>query len=242
MLRNCFLLISCLGILSACSKDSNTDEKKAEEMVLTTLELEFLEEFEYVAYKLDPDSSGAPLSERWQMELNIFLDGDFSQDYLNEVTNELKEINKLFGNGVSCKLVTTLEDSNVHLIYGSSQVIENKWVDMYNLIRDRSFSGYALYNFDADYHIFTGRIWISTPNMSLFRHELGHILGFGHSSAENCGRESRSFMCSGLSENFITFDRAIVKTLYRPEIKVGKTFQELKPIIEKLLLTDIIKP
>ena len=79
--------------------------------------------------------------------------------------------------------------------------------------------------------------------MPIFRHELGHILGFGHASDSYCDNdvpEERSYMCSSLAQEYSSIDKAMFKTLYHPDILPGVTFDVLRPSIENLLLSGEI--
>ncbi len=233
-----------LGIAFSCTKDSNPAPPEAVREFLTAVELEFLEEYEYVTFNLSPTSFGATVNEKWQSDIKLFLDGNISDAYRTDVSNALTPFNSLFGvNGPSSSLVNTLEASNVHLIFGEKSAIENIWPDMFDAIGSANFQGYALYNRDQNFNITRGRIWVRTPSIPLFNHELGHIIGLGHASPGYCGNtisSNESFMCSFLKEEFSSFDNAMIQTLYSPETEVGKTFPELRPIIENLLLSGKI--
>jgi len=65
----------------------------------------------------------------------------------------------------------------------------------------------------------------------------------GHASDSYCDgnfESNQSFMCSFLKDELSVFDEAIVKTLYNEKVEVGLTFSQLKPIIEELLLADVV--
>ncbi|KPM33598.1 Hypothetical protein I595_501 [Croceitalea dokdonensis DOKDO 023] len=233
------LWVVALIVLVSCSED-NEDAIRTE---LTSEEVDFIAEYEYVTFKLDPTSFGAPLSEKWANEVRVFLDGGITPAYQNEIVQELNAINTWLTDGTNVRLANSLADADVHLYLGPSSEIENLWPDFFGIVSNSSFSGYASYSFNANYQITTGRIWVRTNGMPIFRHELGHILGFGHGSQTYCGSESantRSFMCSGLAPNYSDFDRAIIQTLYHPDITVGNSFPELQPTIETLLLSGEI--
>lgn len=245
MIKNGFsktIIGICILVFTiSCSKES--PNSIIEEEKLTAEEELFLEEYEYVTFKLDPNSSGAPLSEKWEGEIRIFLDGEISPEYREDVVDVLSSYNSFFTNGASCLLVDTVAESNVRVVLGEKEAIKTLWPDMFNIIDNSNFIGYALYNYDGNYNIFTGRIWVNNTGMPIFTHELGHVLGFGHASSTYCGSNTsnnRSYMCSSLSNGFSDFDEGIMKTLYHPNIEVGKSFEQLKPIIEELLLTDEI--
>ncbi|MGB3149192.1 MAG: hypothetical protein WBB27_00905 [Maribacter sp.] len=236
-----FLGICVLLLGLSCSKDSENPVFK--EDVLTVEEELFLEEYEYVTFKLDPNSSGAPLSEKWEVDIKIFLDGEISPEYRAEVGAAILNYNEFFKNGISCVLVDTVSESNVRLVLGEKEAVEMLWPDMYGIIDEGNFIGYALYNYNGNYNIINGRIWVSNTGIPIFTHELGHVLGLGHASSTFCDSnttDTKSFMCSSLSNGFSDFDKGILRTLYHPSVEVGKSFQGLRPVIEDLLLSNKI--
>lgn len=225
-------------VFVSCSSDSESEEMAT---VLSEEEEAFLEQYEYITFKLDPSSNGAPLSEKWTGELNLFLGGGITSEYRALVENELVFLNDLITDGTILKTVDSVEESNVQLYLGPSSEIEPFWPDMFELLRNANFSGYALYSYNGSFNIFNGRIWVKNDGMPIFRHELGHILGLGHSSVTYCSAESlddRSYMCSSLAKEYSDFDKGIIKVLYHPDIQTGQNFMQLSPIIEELLLTD----
>lgn len=233
-------------ILAACSSDDNSgvpDVDTPEQNELTEFELQFIEEYQYVTFNLSPTSFGGSLNEKWNDEVKIFLDGNVSSDYQESVENQISVINDYMTDGTSILAVDTLAEANVHLYLGPAADIESLWPDMYSAISQGTFQGYALYSSNSSSNINGGRIWVNNDGVPIFSHELGHILGMGHASDPYCGQNSdpnRSFMCSSLSNQFSPFDIGIIKTLYHPEITVGKTFQQLRPNIEELLLSESI--
>jgi len=224
--------------------DNSEISEPGAEVTLSKRELEFINEYEYVTFNLAPDSFGASVNEKWSTDVKIFLDGELPENYESEVNGSLSEFNTLLSAGLSFGLANTLEESNIHLIFGEKDAIRAIWPDMFEAIGDVDFQGYALYDRDEDFNITSARIWLRTNSIPLFKHELGHTIGLGHASEDFCAQDfsrNQSFMCSFLKEDLSVFDEAILKTLYNPNVEVGLTFPQLKPIIENLLLTDVIR-
>ncbi|TVZ16100.1 Ig-like domain-containing protein [Maribacter sp. MAR_2009_72] len=208
---------------------------------LTNFQKSFVNEYIYLTYKLSPTASGGNLSEKWQGAVQLYIEGDLPSDYAATVENYLDEFRALMTDGTTIELVATPEESNVHLIMGPTSAVVTIWPDMYDLISDGNFGGYALYNTDSDYQIYKGRIWMRGPDEGLFKHEFGHIIGLGHTSDQYCDTEATSVMCSGPADQFSTFDQEIIKTLYRSETPVGLDQNAMRSLLTDYLIQgDIV--
>lgn len=203
---------------------------------LTNYEKSFIDEYIYLTYKLSPTTSGGSLSEKWQGEVKLYMQGDLPEDYQQTVQVYLDEFNALLSDGTNIVLVDTLEESNVRLIMGQTSSVATLWPDMYSQIKDGGFGGYALYDTNVDYNIFNGRIWMVDGNEALFKHEFGHIIGLGHTSDVYCEDQIRSFMCPAAASEFNTFDGEIIKALYRSETPVGLNQAEMRALVTSYLL------
>ncbi len=227
-----------LVVFLSCSTGSNSPEEPEgiSETELTPLQLEFLDEFEHVAFRLAVNSVGITFSRKWKSEVKIFLDGSIDQAYRSLVERSIDEFNLLITDGTSIQVVPELESANVHLFLGSSEAVKTIWPD----INTEGKSGLAFHFAEEDGEITSGRIWVENDGGGLFKHELGHVLGFHHATDNTCGINDgmiRSFMCSGSPNNILSdFDRAIVQTWYHPKINSGQTFFSMRPIVEQLLL------
>lgn len=207
---------------------------------LTNLQKSFVDEYIYLTYKLSPTASGGSLSEKWQDEVKLFIEGNITTNYQQMVESYLEEFNSFITDGTTLTLVNTVEESNVHLIMGPPSSIQVIWPDMFSLIENSSFKGYALYNTNSNYYIFNGRIWVNSSGTSIFIHELGHILGLGHTSNQYCDSEPLSFMCSVTAPEFNIFDLEIIKALYHSGTTVGLTQIEMSMLIEEYVLENSI--
>lgn len=130
------------------------------------------------------------------------------------VAGYLQEFNSPITDGTTLTLVDAVDESNVHLILGPSPSIQHIWPDIFNIIENSNYEGYAIYRTNSSNYIFSGRIWVDSTRKNIFIHELGHILGLGHTSSLYCNIETSSFMCSATPAfEFNTFDIEIIKAL-----------------------------
>ncbi len=207
----------------------------ADDGPLTNFQKSFVSEYIYLTYKLSPTASGSALSEKWQGQVKLFLDGDLPSNYSQTVRGYLEEFNSFFTDGTMIELVNSQAESDIHLIMGPTSSVQAEWPDMFSQISGGNFSGYALYNTNGNFNIFRGRIWMNGPSAALFKHELGHIIGLGHTSDTYCDGEPTSVMCSAATANFNPFDREIIKTLYRPDTPVALSQNEMRALVTAYL-------
>lgn len=240
--------LACLTtflMISACGNDdgSNTDGDFMQPQELSPQQEAFIEEYEYVTFNFSPTSFGGDRNEKWSGVVRLSLEGTIADSYRQGVENQLEVWNNFITDGTRLELTDEVANANIRLYLGQESEIESIWPDMYDLISAGNFSGYALFNRDGNFNITIGRIWVKNTSIPLFDHELGHIMGLGHASGTYCqqfNNPSRSFMCSGLAPEFSSFDAAMIETLYHPDIEVGRTFSQLRPIIRALLLSETI--
>ncbi|MEM8764580.1 MAG: hypothetical protein AAGD88_12250 [Bacteroidota bacterium] len=240
--------LACLAtflMISACGNDDgpNTDGDFMQPQELSPQQEAFIEEYEYVTFNFSPTSFGGDRNEKWSGVVRLSLEGTIADSYRQGVENQLEVWNNFITDGTRLELTDEVANANIRLYLGQESEIESIWPDMYDLISAGNFSGYALFNRDGNFNITIGRIWVKNTSIPLFDHELGHIMGLGHASGTYCQQfndPSRSFMCSGLAPEFSSFDAAMIETLYHPDIEVGRTFSQLRPIIRALLLSETI--
>ena len=231
-------LLLCLIFLFNCKK---SEEVVTEETTLTKAEESLLSQYEHMVFKFDTEWQSSEFTEKWSGEVKLFFDGNISEQYTSDSQMVLATMNSFFTDGTEFTLVDNEEDADVHLFLGSREEMGVKWPDMFEAIAsDTSYSGYYLYEWNSSFQIFAGRIWVSNASIPLLRHELGHILGLGHADATGCGTGDRSIMCRGLANDFSNADETIIRLLYHPSVTPGKTYEELRTIIEELLATNAV--
>ncbi|WP_233897470.1 zinc metalloprotease [Tenacibaculum piscium] len=215
---------------SETSETDKTDESETSETdkTLSNEQLEFMQEYETIVDDL-----------KWTKEIAIFLDGNITKEYKKIVNEVLDTYNPLFSDGTKIKLVKTAKESNVHLYNATKNELASFWSDIYSYVGGAIGYGttsWSSSSYGGEKIINEGRIWVETgSDISLLFHELGHVLGLGHSSQKYC---TTSVMCGVPSAKTLSaFDKAMIQIRYHSDVKSDTSFDEMKPIIEKLLLT-----
>ncbi|GAB4511134.1 MAG: hypothetical protein Tsb004_15190 [Allomuricauda sp.] len=234
-------LCSLIILSFSCNNDETINEHPTNYDLLTNLQRDFVNEYIFSTFNLSPTSNGNSLSTKWQNEIRVFVEGEIPIDFQLRIEDYFEELNRLITDGTTILIVDELNQSNVHLMLGPPSSIKQIWPDMYNLVVDTSFEGYALYDWNYSNYINSGRIWLGRPNTGLFIHELGHILGLGHASNSYCGAGDISFMCTtAKAEKLNSFDKEIITALYQPDALVGLSQTEMRNLIEEYVLINSI--
>ena len=81
-----------------------------------------------------PTSFGSPLNQKWTEGIRMFLDGNDSSQFRTIVDEVIAEFNGLFTNGVTITLVDSLEEANIHVVYGPKSLIEDIWPNVFSSV------------------------------------------------------------------------------------------------------------
>lgn len=203
--------------------------------LLTDAQKETVAYFKYLALWQGPHNTPIDQTTKWGEPMKIFLDGTISNDFKTKVESVLQEINDLTAGGsFEISLVETLGESNTHLFFGETNDLENLWPDIYEIVNGQTFSGYASTSGTIS-EIESARIWISNPIEVLFKHELGHSIGLGHSDL--CEAD-KSFMCSTIApeHEVLPVEQAILKYLYSDDMPGGLDEDEIDLTLANLIV------
>lgn len=212
---------------------SNVDEYD----LLTENQKSTVDYFKYLALWQGPHNTAINQISKWAEPMKLYLDGTISIEFKTNVENVLEEINSLTADGsFTISLVETLGESNTHLFFGEASELETIWPDMYEIVNGQTYSGYASTN-GTIVAIQSARIWISNSIEVLFKHELGHSIGLGHSDL--CDTEN-SFMCSTIAEGhtILPMEQVILKYLYSDEMPGGLAEEDIEAILANLILLN----
>ena len=210
---------------------SNIDEVS----ILTQEEESLIEHFQYLTLWQGPHVSEVETNRRWNNAMLLYLDGTISNEFEATVAKVLADYNALFEDSdFSISLTEDAEAANGHLFFGTQAEVEDFWPDMYDLIQNGNYDGYAMTPSQNNVLVST-RIWISNPIESLVKHEIGHALGLGHS---NRCEDEKSIMCSQISadSNFTTAEEDVFRLLYSSNFTAGLSATEIEALLADMLV------
>ncbi len=208
-----------------------------EKTLLTDTQKELITYFQYLTFWKGPRHTPNALNRKWGNSMKLYLSGTVSADYKAKVESVISQYNSLFVDSDFDITLTDNEDNaNAVLFFGTQQEVEAVWPDMFDIIKDGNYSGYAMTPSQNSILLST-RIWISNPIEVLFKHELGHALGFGHSN--KCD-DKHSFLCPQIGkDNYILPDEAdIIRFLYHKDISAGLTESEIEEALAHILVNE----
>jgi len=204
--------------------------------LLTSKESELIEYFKYLTLWKGPHVTEVEVNRRWNRSLRLYLDGSISDSYRSTVEKVIAEYNALFvESDFTIALTENIAEANGHLFFGEKEEMKPLWADMYDRIADGNYSGYAMTpSRNAVLH--STRIWISNPIASLFKHELGHALGLGHS---NQCTDEKSIMCSkvGSQSDFSKAETRVLRYLYHRDFSAGLNASQIEKRLAELIIS-----
>ena len=194
--------------------------------------------FKYLTLQQDETSPTQEIMRKWNEPIQLFLSGTISESFRASVEKVLTEYNTLFVTGAfNISLAATEEQSNAKLFLGSKAELETVFPVMFDEIKDANPSGYSRSSFGGNFYV-VGRIWVSNTNEIVFKHELGHAIGLGHSNV--CDAPNPSIMCSSISEanTFLDIDKDVIRFFYSSDMPSGLNAAEIESTLANLVLLE----
>ncbi len=208
------------------------------EMALLTAEQkELIAYFQYLTLWKAANLTPVDVNRKWKTAMKLHLNGQISDEYRATVERVVSQYNAILKDSdFSITLVEKADEANANLFFGTKEEVEEAWPDMYTVIKDGNYSGFAMTPSQNDILMST-RIWISNPIESLFKHELGHALGFGHSN--KCD-EGNSFLCSkiGADNEILPIEETVIRYLYHKDFPAGLSENEMGQVLANLMVNE----
>jgi hypothetical protein len=213
---------------------NNIDEYE----LLSEIQKETISYYQYLTLWQAPTNNPLEKTSRWVEPMKLYLDGQITPEFRVTVAAIIEEYNTIFvDSDFSMSLVDTLEESNAHLYFGDTSELELLWPDMFEIVDGNTSVGYAM-TANNNSVLSNTRMWVSNPISVLFKHEMGHALGFGHS--EKCETEN-SFMCSSIDANhdFLEVEKEIMSYAYGNDMDAGLSSEEIRTFLaNKMIMKD----
>jgi hypothetical protein len=180
-------------------------------------------------------------------ETNVFLDGDFSEEFEVELNSYIDKLNNILinNNDFEIKRVNELSQSNVHISYDdldgyrNSRGLTDSWPDF----DINSYTGYAFYGFQNNGVLNGGNIFINSTKIEsnfkwIIEHEFGHILGLYHTSNQSSIMHTPRFViCNddGCNDGMSPIDNEVLRLLYDDRIPIRSSLNEVNPLLIDIL-------
>jgi len=203
---------------------------------LSESQTEVVEHFKYITLFQDVTSPTQEIMRKWNDSMLLFLSGNITTEFRDDIEAIIAEFNTLTASGnFTISLVDTEAESNAKLYFGTKEEVEEVFPVMYDQIKDLNVDGYARSSFVGNFYNVT-QIWVSSQRDVLFKHEMGHALGMGHSNI--CNTESPSVMCSSIADesSIIPLEQDVIKYFYHENMPSGLSAEEIEANVANLIL------
>ncbi|WP_276389352.1 Ig-like domain-containing protein [Eudoraea chungangensis] len=185
-------------------------------------------------FQVQYDQTDYPLYKRTE-KAQMYLSGFVTNQLRSVVSLSIQEYNSMFSDGFEISVIDDSLTANVTLHSGTIEELEFLWPDYYELaLRFPGLGGIA----GGD------RVWIAdyAHNSRTIKHELGHMIGLGHSPVEECGfGAENSIMCGGVGgagNRFNEIDVGVIQYYYHPDMPLGLPGTEVVNRLSEIIISE----
>ena len=198
---------------------------------LTNFEKEVVESF---IFQVPFDETEFPLFKRTE-NVKLFLSGKVTNNLKDVTQLTINEYNELFLDGFEMGIIEDSLSANVQLYSSTVEELGAKWPEFHELaLQNPGLGGIAGGT----------KIWIAdyAHNIRTVKHEMGHIIGLGHSPSSQCNsNDDNSIMCGGVGKaglDFSDVDRKLINYYYHPNMPDELPGNEVEARLTEIILSE----